>query len=581
METSKFDEKFEPYIRHIRFPHFKNLEDGLCIDFSQPITAIVGPNGTNKTSILRALEGCTDYVNFGNYWFSTPLDAILSKDRHRFIHGYKVPSGKIVEAIKTRIASDNPDYFEPSRPLVGDGMEAMPKLSSSDESDLPFRVKTRWKAIAKEVVFIDFRHEIPAYDLFFHLNIAGRANGIASKKALVRRRASHVSSVLARSPKSYIYHKLNRVISPTEDLSDEVINWVCKILGRKYSSIKVVKHSFYLFEGYTIRLQVDGRAYSEAFAGSGEYAAVMMVKKVCAASNRSLIILDEPEVSLYPAAQRALMKFLSVQSMKKGLQVVVSTHSSEIIRDLPASAIKVLVRNDMTGLVSLFAQSTLPNEAFRQIGAPSNKHVVYVEDDLAAEILKRAIRDLGPGYANAVDFVPLGGAELIMNKHVPSIVRTKGAGLVILDGDRKPKRDLKSVELVSDGELWEELSLIKVSKKNLGLDGGAGPSLDQGLTRAREIISWAADGLRYLPGNTPEQLILKMENRGAVPEKASDAKKIWVERAGELFYGVGRSDLVSSFDVLSVQRMVLSALDDDNEDLAIIRDTVTEFLERA
>src|SRR5271166_2242326 len=47
--------KFEPYIRYIRFPRFRNLRDGTRIDFGYPVTALVGPNGTNKTAILRAV----------------------------------------------------------------------------------------------------------------------------------------------------------------------------------------------------------------------------------------------------------------------------------------------------------------------------------------------------------------------------------------------------------------------------------------------------------------------------------------------------------------------------------------------
>src|SRR5215218_6457470 len=115
--------QFEPFIRYIRFPFFRNLREGMKVEFHHPITALVGPNGTNKTAILRALQGCPDYYNVGQYWYSTSLDPIYG-GRHRFIHGYIAPSvGEVVEVIKTRIArGDNPDYFEPSRPLLQDGM---------------------------------------------------------------------------------------------------------------------------------------------------------------------------------------------------------------------------------------------------------------------------------------------------------------------------------------------------------------------------------------------------------------------------------------------------------------------------
>ncbi|MCC2890180.1 hypothetical protein [Enterobacter hormaechei] len=43
---------FEPFIQHIRFPYFKNLEMNARIDFQFPITALVGQNGTNKSSVI-------------------------------------------------------------------------------------------------------------------------------------------------------------------------------------------------------------------------------------------------------------------------------------------------------------------------------------------------------------------------------------------------------------------------------------------------------------------------------------------------------------------------------------------------
>jgi hypothetical protein len=97
--------EFEPSIHHIRFPLYKNLAPGTKIEFTHPVTALVGPNGTNKSSIMRALQGCPGMNNLGVYWFGTALDAIPKEERHRFIYGRLSPTvGRTVEVIKTRIA---------------------------------------------------------------------------------------------------------------------------------------------------------------------------------------------------------------------------------------------------------------------------------------------------------------------------------------------------------------------------------------------------------------------------------------------------------------------------------------------
>ena len=103
--------QLEPYIRHIRFPSYKNISNNLKIELTYPITAIVGQNGTNKSSILKALYGCPDGYNVGNFWFSTEVDPILDSNRSRFIYGYlNKHHGEIVEVIKSRInKKDNPD----------------------------------------------------------------------------------------------------------------------------------------------------------------------------------------------------------------------------------------------------------------------------------------------------------------------------------------------------------------------------------------------------------------------------------------------------------------------------------------
>ena len=82
--------QLEPFIRHIRFPVYKNLEANTKIEFTYPITVIVGANGTNKSSVLKALYGVPGYNNLGNLWFSTSIDPIevTGEGRSCFIYGY-------------------------------------------------------------------------------------------------------------------------------------------------------------------------------------------------------------------------------------------------------------------------------------------------------------------------------------------------------------------------------------------------------------------------------------------------------------------------------------------------------------
>ena len=88
LERLRKYKKLEPYINYIRFPSYKNLDQDLRIDFDFPLTAIVGQNGTNKSSVLRAIYGCPDGYSVGNFWFSTDIDPISDSSRSRYIYSY-------------------------------------------------------------------------------------------------------------------------------------------------------------------------------------------------------------------------------------------------------------------------------------------------------------------------------------------------------------------------------------------------------------------------------------------------------------------------------------------------------------
>lgn len=505
----------EPYIRYIRFPRFRNLRDGLRIDFDYPVTALVGPNGTNKTAILRALQGCPDYYNVGQYWFSTNLDPISPQERHRFIHGYIAPTtGDIVEVIKTRITRKlNPDYFEPSRPIVSDGMERLPPLPDGITS--PDRVETRWKAITKDVVYLDFRQQLSAFDKYFYeVPYDAQIKTLADKKDFIRRRSDQLAATLNYGRQRHRWYKQERIQQYAE-LDADQLEAVSKILGRRFEKITVIQHGYFNVDGHSILLRPHGRQYSEAFAGSGEFAAVMLVHALTAAKDASLILLDEPEVSLHPGGQRQLMGFIRNQVKLRRHQVIISTHSPEMIRDLPSSAIKIFQENPSDGRIDLVAQASEPTDAFFRLGVPTEMaHSIFVEDGLAAAIVQRAIRPLGEGayHKLKVTGVP-GGASAITNL-IPSFAALGQDFLIFLDGDQR--QQIPASGTIPDTEVEETCKRILGGAPKLLLHGGNDPGLQAAkLREMRKVIDWMSSHVFYLPGDDPESLLLGLTGHGS------------------------------------------------------------------
>src|SRR5216684_4039754 len=205
--------KLEPYISYIRFPHYKNLAPDLRIDFGFPITALVGVNGTNKSSILRAIQGAPGNENLGVYWFSTSTDPIAETGaRNAFIYGYHHEgAAKTVEVLKTRVKME-------------DGAPGN-------------RNKTRWDTITKPVVYIDFRQTISAFDRCFYYGTA-QGESFRERKDFLRKRSQHLRDAINANLTEYSFYKERIIDGENRLLTKEEREAASFILGRNYSEIR-------------------------------------------------------------------------------------------------------------------------------------------------------------------------------------------------------------------------------------------------------------------------------------------------------------------------------------------------------
>lgn len=569
----------EPFIRSIRFPRFKNLAAGAEIKFDFPITALVGPNGTNKSSILRALQACPNQYNIGDHWFDTELDRIDSsgeQDPHRYIHTYRAPSGALAEVIKARVGktSRGADYFETSAPRRRDGMAPMPR--ESPRKDSPLRNKTRWKPIEKHVVYLDFRSELPAYDIFMSFDWGGKANGPSDKKKRIRKRSRHVRAALSELREEHDFYGKNHILEPAEVLNTDELACVGRILGRRYTAVCLVKHKYFGVEGYTAALETEHREYSEAYAGSGEFAAIMLVRAIARAPERSLILLDEPETSLHPGAQSELMRFIAQECKTKKHQVVIATHAPAIVDGLPDHARKLVDINPKTGYVQVVAQSASPEEAFARVGARFDRKTVIVEDDLAKEFVLRAARIKGQDFIDSINVTPVpGGADAMLRRVVTVQAQLQSECLVLLDGDKRAEEPMLDPSKVSDADLQVELDKVNISEGSLVRNGGAGDT-DLQLAQARRVTyEWVAAHVRYLPGReSPDALLLSLVDEDAAAEPA---KPYWRDRTHQEL-GMLPREKVSARQILETQRRELAKLDDQEPALQNILEMLEEGL---
>lgn len=577
--------KLEPYIRHIRFPQYKNIKPFTQIDFTFPITALVGANGTNKSSLLKALYGAPDSNNLGNYWFSTDIDPILEGDNYPncFVYGYlNQHRGNLVEVLKTRVKKGNdPDYWEPSRPIIRYGMEGMPEPDPAD----PNRSQTRWKAISKKADLLDFRLSLSAFDRYFYNGDFSQTKHLSHKKNYIRTRAPHLKSVLDNGLNKYLYYNVNRIVSgQNKTLTADELDAVKKILGRNYSEIKLVGHKFFQAEGYTARISNNDHNYTEAFAGSGEFAVVMLVTRIMRAEPKSLILLDEPEVSLHPGAQERLLDFLGDQVIKKKHQVIFTTHSPALIRKLPPDAIKVLSLEGTAAHVTLASQKSMPEEAFLQIGEPIlGKKLVITEDRLAIEIIRRALRVHNPQRLQLLRFQHFsGGASVMFNNYVvPYSAENRSDILCLFDGDQRPASKwpkLDEISKINDDDLSEKIKILTGSEIKFPINSGdEADKKNQRHDAQRRFLGWSCDHVRYLPGNqSPEEFVLSKIDI----KVDDDAKLKFVSLTRESLGLTEHEENPKGEAIFQEQCRRVAQIPADDQDLAEVARIIEEFMAR-
>lgn len=517
LESASKAGKFPNFIKYLRLHSFKNISDITRIDFNFPVTALVGANGCGKSSVLQALYGSPDGHSLGKYWFSTKLDPISddSVSRPYLVYGYLSASGVECEVVKTRIkwdkkagSSQNMDYWEPSRPLAKLGMKKLPGGG-------------RHPAVSKDVMVIDFRYQLSAFDRYFYLEDVERYHQKKRrhKQDVIRMRSVKILEALEGRVTKSDERKIEKACILTEDQC-EVIS---TILGKRYRSGKILHHKFHGFWADTVVFEsesaINPLRYTEANAGSGEVAVALLIHKLANAHEGSLILLDEPEYSLHPGAQHELLKYLVRESLRKKMQIVFTTHSPAMLKGLPPSAIKVF-EQDPASDKFMIHQDRNAEEAFFSIGQRSPlKAMIRVEDALAKELLLEILNGMvkkntmSSDFINLIDITYYPGGVSSMKQDMALYSRENRMNVfTVFDGTETPKITLSPTLFILSDREQESLkkNLVKLVGEDIrfAVDGkdGKGRS-DQWISAAESYIGYWNKRARFLPFNAPEENI--------------------------------------------------------------------------
>ena len=224
-----------------------------------------------------------------------------------------------------------------------------------------------------------------------------------------------------------------------------------------------------------------------------------------------LLLIDEVDASLHPAAQQRLLKLLLDESKACGFQVVFTTHSTVILRELseknqnnPTSSpggVEVAYLSCANGKLRSMRNpswSNLENGLYVSNPALSTRRIgVFTEDAEARWLLRELLDVLRPEVVDNSDFldVSLGCKQIAslyagdfsyfrekvvvfdgdvsveeIDGKIPPAVREGGGNIVFLPGEKRPESllwDYLSKRPTDGSPLWEDLGAVGVSWENL------------------------------------------------------------------------------------------------------------------
>lgn len=183
---------------------------------------------------------------------------------------------------------------------------------------------------------------------------------------------------------------------------------------------------------------IDGACqYSEFHFGAGEASVIRMVSEIEAAPKNSLVLIEEIENGLHPAAVRRMVEYLVDAAERRSIQTIFTTHSEDALLSLPSEAIwYALDRQVRQGKVSI--------ELLRVVSGIINEGMaIFVEDAFAKEWVETIVRLTLSGLIDQIGVYAVSGESQAYNIHTfhrknPAAMKNLNS-ICVLDGDSSVK----------------------------------------------------------------------------------------------------------------------------------------------
>ncbi|WP_172425066.1 ATP-dependent nuclease [Vandammella animalimorsus] len=322
------------------------------IDFSWPVTAIAGTNGSGKTTVLQLCSA-----------------AYVGQQGGRIY--------KIGDWVRNALGDETPAF--------GDGSSVSFSFWNDHSTlNIPYRKeRTRWgyprhDNPTRNVEFFGIANFAPRIERKDRLHVFRSKLEIKERNKFKQELLGSISTVLGVP---YPAGSMHKVGLPKGDWSD---------------SLPQVKKGDY--------------TYGEPHMGAGEQKVIRLIQSLELLPDKSLVLLEEPEITLHPDAQRGLAWYLMSLARRKGHQIILATHSAALFETLPPDARVLLARTQKGVTVVPKAPAIAAARALSGI-ANSNKDLILVEDYVGKNFLCEILRRYDKSLLTNCSIVPVGNTD--------------------------------------------------------------------------------------------------------------------------------------------------------------------------
>lgn len=158
--------------------------------------------------------------------------------------------------------------------------------------------------------------------------------------------------------------------------------------------------------------------YSEKNFSLGEILTLNTLLLIQDVTASSMLLIDELEMALHPRVQIRLLKYLIKKAEEKNLTVILSTHSSSLIKS--ASRLIYLENKNNNGVIKVntncYPAVVLKDVAIEEDIQPD--YIFVVEDDMAEMLLKETLKHYSQVEADRImpiyKVIPIGGYSQVL-----------------------------------------------------------------------------------------------------------------------------------------------------------------------